>query len=283
MAPIRRLLAGAIDYAGLFPPAGLDMAHAVETYERYRAGEQFWMLGSFVVQAARLAELERQIKHDQRPWTVSALVGPGIEDELELVERFTRSGAGKVTSIEAKVSAPAQIRFTRERVPRHLTIYFEIADLALLSSVRDSGSRAKLRTGGVTPESFPPAVEVAAFIRAAWQRQVPFKCTAGLHHALRSEHALSDSAGNHRVVMHGFLNVMLASAFAQTAVSLEELVEMLEAPSASAFGCEPDGLTWQNYRVTNQQVGLARERGFVSFGSCSFTEPVEELQALEIL
>ena len=242
------------------------------------------MLGSFVVPAARLAELERQIKHDQRPWTVSALVGPGIEDELELVERFTRSGAGKVTSIEAKVSAPAQIRFTRERVPRHLTIYFEIADLALLSSVRDSGSRAKLRTGGVTPEAFPPAVEVAAFIRArvaeAGAVQVhgrPPSCAA-----LRAR-VERISAGNPRAVMHGFLNVMLAAAFAQTAVSLEELVEMLEAPSASAFGCEPDGLTWQNYRVTNQQVGLARERGFVSFGSCSFTEPIEELQALEIL
>ena len=38
MSAIRALLTESIDYAGLFPPAGLDMASAVENYARYRAG-----------------------------------------------------------------------------------------------------------------------------------------------------------------------------------------------------------------------------------------------------
>jgi hypothetical protein len=280
---MRRLLAGVIDYAGLFPPAGLDMQRAAENYARYREGEQSWMLGSFVVAAARLEELRPYIPSHQQPWNLSALVGPGIDSELALVERFNGSGAGTVSWIEAKVSGASQIRLIRERIPRRTGIYFEIADAALLAAVRESGSRAKLRTGGMTRESFPASGSVAEFISSAWGREVPFKCTAGLHHALRSEYPVSGAQDSPRAMMHGFLNVLLASVFAQTAVSREELIEMLEAPSASAFGCEPDGITWQQYRVTNQQIGLARERGLVSFGSCSFTEPVAELQSLKIL
>jgi hypothetical protein len=54
---LRTLLAHAIDYAGLFPPAQLDMPGAVAEYESYLASSDAWALGRFVVPAARLREL----------------------------------------------------------------------------------------------------------------------------------------------------------------------------------------------------------------------------------
>ena len=271
VTPVRRLLEGVVDYAGLFPPAALDLRSAAENYAAYLEGEQAWMLGSFVAPAGRLHELAPLIPRRQRPWNVSALAGTGVRDDIRAVELFEAGGAGRVKWIEVKANSLEQIRQAREWTPRTKGIYFEITEAALLDAVRACGARAKLRTGGLTPDAVPKSDTVARFLSATRDKQVPFKCTAGLHHALRSAE------------MHGFLNVLLASVFAQTAVSNEELVEILEARSGAVFGWEEDGVTWHQYRVTNQQIAQARERGMISFGSCSFEEPVAGLQSLGLL
>jgi hypothetical protein len=54
---LRVLLRGVLDYAGLFPPARLEMQPALTNYLRYRAGAEAWMLGRFVCDCARLNEL----------------------------------------------------------------------------------------------------------------------------------------------------------------------------------------------------------------------------------
>src|SRR6202051_1256407 len=56
MTALEALLAGLIDYAGLYPPAGLDMRTAVRNYLDYRAGKHAFALGRFIVDAARLEE-----------------------------------------------------------------------------------------------------------------------------------------------------------------------------------------------------------------------------------
>jgi hypothetical protein len=271
VTPLRHLLEGVVDYAGLFPPAALDLQSAAENYATYVESEQAWMLGSFVAPAGRLAELAPLIPRRQRPWNVSALVGTGVRDDIRAVELFEVGGAGRVGWVEVKASNLEQVRQAREWTPRPKGIYFEIADTTLLDAVRTCGARAKLRTGGLPADAVPKSEVVARFLSAARDKQVPFKCTAGLHRALRSAE------------MHGFLNVLLASVFAQTAVSNEELLEILDSRSAADFHWEEDGVTWQHYRVTNQQIAQARERGMVSFGSCSFVEPVAELHSLGLL
>jgi len=55
---IRILLDRFLDYAGLFPPASLDMPAALRNYGAYREGEYAWMLGRFVVPAARVREVD---------------------------------------------------------------------------------------------------------------------------------------------------------------------------------------------------------------------------------
>src|SRR5688500_6833993 len=54
---LHALLGDAVDYAGLLPPALLDMAGAVAEYASYLASPDRWALGRFVVPAARLSEL----------------------------------------------------------------------------------------------------------------------------------------------------------------------------------------------------------------------------------
>jgi hypothetical protein len=280
---LRLLLGSSLDYAGLFPPAELDMPTAVRCYEEYRGSEYGWMLGSFVSAAARLSEVSAFARRDGTPWAVSALVGPNITDELGSIDHFQHTGTGRVEWIEVKVSSAEQIRAIRERVPRRLGIYFEIGDCSLMGAVREAGSRAKIRTGGITPEAIPSAEDVACFMACAAAHDLPIKATAGLHHPVRSEYALTYKNDSARATMHGFLNVLLAAVFARTGVALEELTELIEERSPSAFGFEPDGVTWRYHRVTNMQIRCARERSVVSFGSCSFTEPVQDLQAAGLL
>ncbi|HET8548736.1 MAG TPA: hypothetical protein VFL57_12055 [Bryobacteraceae bacterium] len=280
---LRLLLASSVDYAGLFPPAELDMATAVRCYEEYRASEYAWMLGNFVAPAGRLAELAALARRDGPPWSVNALVGPNIAGELDAIEEFQHTGTGRVEWIEVKVSSAEQIRAIRERVPRRLGIYFEFTDLALMKAVRDAGARAKVRTGGATAEAIPAAVELARFMVSAGTHEIPLKATAGLHHPVRSEYALTYKKDSQHATMHGFVNVLLAAVFACHGVALEELTELLEERSPGAFGFEPDGVTWRYHRLTNMQIRCARERAVASFGSCSFIEPVEELRAAGLL
>src|SRR4051812_41630301 len=54
---LRTLLAGIIDYAGIFPPARLPLEQAIRNYARYRQGPASWMLGRFVCPAAQLTPL----------------------------------------------------------------------------------------------------------------------------------------------------------------------------------------------------------------------------------
>ena len=73
---VRRLLDGAIDYAGLFPPAALGMDAAVENYLAYRTSAQASMLGRFVAPAARLDELATVVEQRRaRDFRVSAVLG----------------------------------------------------------------------------------------------------------------------------------------------------------------------------------------------------------------
>src|SRR6266568_7065121 len=95
MATLRSFLSGIIDYAGLFPPAGLDMQTAVNNYAEYRAGEDRELLGRFVVPASRLAEfadasrgfLERG--DGSVPWCLSVLVDGDIAEARKTMLAFT--------------------------------------------------------------------------------------------------------------------------------------------------------------------------------------------------
>lgn len=284
----RALLASLVDYAGLFPPASLAMADAVAEYRRWRASPEAWMLGCFVVPAARLAELARALGGGSAadgPWPLSVLAGPDAAADLARVLAFEREKGARVRSVELKAAGPAALETALDAIAGRL-VYVELPaddDLGpLLARLKARRARAKLRTGGVTAEAIPAPAAVARFLRECARAGVPFKATAGLHHAVRAEHALSYAPAAPRAKMHGFLNLFTAAALARLGPAADlEAVLLEEDPTA--FALEADGLAWRGLRASTPALADCRATFAASFGSCSFAEPVAELRALGMI
>ncbi len=240
---LRALLEGLIDYAGLFPPAALSMQDAVRNYACYREGEYAWALGRFVVTADRAQEVPQEFP--------LSILG---------VDEVKAATAGDVERIA--------------REANHRIVYVEISDLALLPEIARHGLRAKIRTGGVTTDAFPPIADVAQFLRACKASGVPFKATAGLHHPLRCVKPLTYAPEAPTGTMHGFLNVFLAAAL------LDHADEILREDDPAAFAFDDDGASWRGQHVSTEALRAMRRDFATSFGSCSFEEPIGDLRAL---
>ena len=142
------------------------------------------------------------------------------------------------------------------------------------------GARAKIRTGGVVAEAIPPVGEVARFLEACATARVPFKATAGLHHAIRAERPLTYAADSPRAVMHGCLNLLAAAAMAWRGLRGETLEAVLREEDAASFRIDDDGFRWRDRFVATADLAACRSSFARSFGSCSFAEPVAELRSL---
>jgi hypothetical protein len=223
----RILLERLIDHAPMFPPARLPLPEALEDHRRARGSEESWMLARFVSPASRLAELP-----------------DGLPVSAVLDGEFNVDGAD---AVEVRVPDAAAVR-KFQQVDAEL--YFELplaTDCCkVLDAIGERRAFAKVRCGG---EYVPSVEELAAFIRACRERGLPFKATAGLHHAVRQ-------GGE-----HGFLNLLAAAAS-------DDVEGMLESD-------DPE-------RLLAADPARARE-ALRSIGSCSFWEPVEELNALGVL
>ena len=112
---------------------------------------------------------------------------------------------------------------------------------------------------------------------------VAFKATAGLHHPVRSGHRLTYQADSPSAIMHGFLNVFLAAAFLRAGMDAPLAIELLNEQSAAAFHFDSEGVLWREHRLGPADISTARRDFAISFGSCSFTEPVEDLRTLGLL
>ncbi len=152
--------------------------------------------------------------------------------------------------------------------------FVEISDTALLPELKKRGLRAKVRTGGLTADAFPSTSDVANFIRACHAAGVAFKATAGLHHPLRCVRSLTYEVNAPVGTMHGFLNVFLAAAMPDHAD------EILIEEDPHAFSFDDDGASWRDQRVTTSELATMRRERAISFGSCSFEEPVADLREL---
>lgn len=287
------LLSGLVDYAGLFPPAALPMSEVVRNYASYVEGARAQFLGRLIVPVARLDELELEaagLLAPGRPWRLSALGGQHPDADLDAILAFNARHAeaddAVVDTLEAKAASAAEAG-ALAAAARTLTVFVEVALDETLESMLDEvavrGLRAKARTGGVTPDAIPPVEAVARFLLACAERRLPFKATAGLHHPLRSEHPLTYAADAPRGLMHGFLNVFLAAAFAWDGEPADVVLEVLEERRPAAFEFGPEGVTWQGRELAEDDLLDVRQNFALSFGSCSFAEPVEDLEALHLI
>lgn len=292
---VRSLLAGAIDYAGLFPPSQLSMSEAVINYALNRSSQHNWMLGRFVLPVARLSEFLDIASHyfshaGQRNWRLSVLAGENINETVRQIVNFNELNRSNVIidSLEVKANTVSKIENTVSLLPKDLITYFEIGIgdnfVDLISTLAFRGVRAKLRTGGVVPEDFPRSSEVIKFVRACVAANVPFKATAGLHHPIRCFRPLTYAPNGPKGTMHGFLNLFLMTGFARKSVKPKMLEELMEEEFDEVFKFDESSVYWRDSNILNvTEIEQLRIAGINSFGSCSFDEPVADLQGLGIL
>jgi hypothetical protein len=297
VSAIQCLMARLIDYASLFPPASLSMREAIANYDAYLRSEHSWMLGRFIVPASRLIEFREAlialpVGGIPVDWELSVLIGADAEKDLESVDLFDRAaedlsgGIGlEIKSVEARASNAAEVRRLDSLIPGDVIAYFEVPiNEELVAAVAEcSGRRLKARTGGETPDKFPSPEAILQFLRASLRADVPFKATAGLHHPLRSVHRLTYQPDSPSGLMHGFLNVFLAASFLKRGMDEVLVLELLNEQSPLAFRFDLDGVSWREHRLTARDLFLARREFAISFGSCSFIEPIEDLRTLRLL
>jgi len=307
MSALNVLLNGLIDYAGLFPPAAVEMPEAVLHYAACRQGPRSSMLGSFVVPVSRLDEFDRAFtalsRGEKSPpaWKLSALVGEEVDADLAAATAYGASAGpvhrAVIDSIEMTAGAPADVERTVGVLLLRIRVAFEIPPglgraerWSVLSAVKNAARMAKLRTGGLTPSAIPSPAQVAEFIWDCARARVPFKATAGLHHPIRGEHRLTYATDSPSAVMHGFLNVFVGAAVAWSlaaeggmAPSAElppDVLAIIDERDAACFTLGADRIRWRDIDVPLAAIERARADFARSFGSCSFDEPVSDLNAL---
>jgi hypothetical protein len=236
----RALLGRLIDHAPTFPPASLTPAAALAEDARALVSPHAFALARLVWPASRFEELPPSER------AISAVLDVPLPDgaRVQAVEMRYREGLAELTLHAGEA-------------------YVEVAiDDALderLDALVEHGLRAKVRCGG---DQVPTDVELARFVRACAERDLVFKATAGLHHAVRSNGE------------HGVLNLLAAVVFTGD----EEAA--LGETDAAAFGLDAHAFSWRERQATGAELGRVRRERLHSIGSCNFFEPVEELEAL---
>jgi hypothetical protein len=291
---LRILLTEIIDYAGLFPPASLEMEQVVANYAQYREDPNAWMLARLIVPVARLAEFEAAAERILRraaatPWRLSALAGADLVADLAAVEAFNvrqAAGGAKIDTIELKAGNLAEIRAAKRALPNWLIAYVELPigddPHPLIADLAELGLRAKVRTGGVLPAVFPPAADLIRFMAACAAAGLPFKATAGLHHPIRAAYRLTYAPDSAKSMMYGYLNVFLTAAFLRAGLALDAALDVLQERDAAAFQFDDQGMAWRGHQLSNTQHAQARQLA-IAFGSCSFREPIDDLKVLGLL
>lgn len=290
----RALLEHLIDHAALFPPASLPMEAGLAEDARARESNASWLLGRFLCPASRLHELPAGTMLPLAVVMDGAGAAPAgewlgaVETEAERIEA---SGAERVEGLELRLPDPepkpdlvaaAAARLGRPGVQLFLEVPlgrdWQRSLPATIAAIAAASAGAKLRCGGVVPEAFPSPAQVALFVHACRSEGVAFKATAGLHHPVRH---VDPATG---FTTHGFLNLLAAAVFAHARdLDVDELAGLLGEERPDRFRVTSGALTVGELTAGPAEIARARRELFVGYGSCSFTEPVDDLRSLGVL
>jgi hypothetical protein len=273
-ASLEPALVGLIDDAAIFPPGYADLHAASAAY--LARGAEPWadLVGTFVVRDLDVPQLRGTSARLSIVVTGGAgqVAGPagvcaklGLElGGLEIALRDLDDLAGNARRVVVAVDAARDDGVLADDVP----VYVELPHvgstaswLAAADEVASAELRFKFRTGGLEASAFPAAHALASWIDAALDRETPFKCTAGLHRAVRHTSAEGFE-------QHGFLNVLVATHRAFEGAGTDEVVTTLEERDGAALAAAD----WSGAR-----------RWFASFGSCSVDEPLADLRDLGLV
>ena len=274
--------AAMVDDAAMFPPGNAPLADAVTGYWRHRTESHAELVGPFVVSDSRLPQLVELLSAtgEDRTLPVTVVVSGGA-GALEPAARWAhRAPHLELRGLEIALRDLDDLAGAARRVAAaadfglDVPVYVEPPVvqppggpgrnwLAALDEVAAADLRLKFRTGGMSVELFPSAVDLGTAIDAALDRELPFKCTAGLHHAVR--HRARDTGFEH----HGFLNVLLA---VRAALDGGDVTSSLDERDPSVVVARLEGL--------GSDALVRARRWFTSFGCCGVSDPYDDLVAL---
>ncbi|MDJ0341876.1 hypothetical protein QMK19_11945 [Streptomyces sp. H10-C2] len=270
---------GLIDDAALFPPGDVPLPRALPAHLGYRTAWFADLVGPFVFPAPRLGELAAALAAvpDGHALDISLTVPVGAPALPPALDALAKLPAVRLAAVEIALpdgpSVGDTLTVLDRELPPEVTAHVEVPRGAFGAEVADaiaaSRHHAKLRTGGTVATAFPGERELAAALIICARRGLAFKCTAGLHHALR--HTDPVTGFEH----HGFLNVLLATEAALDGAERDAVAALLAERSAGPVRDRVAALGAD---------GVARVRStFTSVGSCSVHEPVDDLTTLGLL
>ena len=274
------MLEGLIDYAGLYPPANLDMQATVHNWSANYSSEDRWMLARLIIPANRLDEFTQAAeqlvpKSDEEPWQLSVLLPEASSDSFtaaaQQVVDFNLSNCGAVANVvEFKATTTAEIDTALSCIHDDIFPFIELPinqdPRGLIAALAGSIAGAKVRTGGISPELYPSVEDLARFIHCCAISNLQFKATAGMHHPCRN---YNESVGIHEF---GFLAVLYATVAAKFHdATLEQIADILQSDEVDLDSC------------TEEMLERVRAELFCSFGSCSIDDPRTDLQAMGLL
>ena len=282
-----KLLHDLLDDASLFPPGNLAMPAAVTAHVRHESAWFADLTGPFVCPETKLADLGRALTAANVPWIdLSLVVTGGATSVAAATDAVAADARLRLRAVEvpaAKDTEPAQaitdVAAALDEVPlASATGYIEypltaitdpVSAAPLLDLADQRGYRPKLRTGGVTAQAFPDEELLAGCLASVAGRRIPFKCTAGLHHAVRG----TDRATG--IEQHGFLNVMLAVRAAAAGARIADIAAILAERDPAAVS--------KAVRDLDAETAEEIRWLFTSFGTCSTDEPIADLVGLGLL
>jgi hypothetical protein len=279
------LFEGWIDDAAMFPPGNAAVDEAVGAHLRYRRSWFASLIGPLLVTDVKFAEVGRALRRmgggseGTVPLAVSvvntsgaggllSLIGRVVESvQLVAVESALRDLNDLAGNADRVVSAAAQLD---DAVRVFVEIPYAPGWEKAVAVVEAAGFYGKLRTGGLEPVDTPPSDQLARQLSVLIEADLPFKATAGLHHAV----ALSGSDPG-RPRQHGFLNLLIA---------VEELVDGGSASEAAdLLGESGRQSVLARVAAWNDTQASRIRRRFRSFGCCGVLDPINDLAALGLI
>ncbi|HHU6751061.1 TPA: hypothetical protein ACUI23_001765 [Staphylococcus pseudintermedius] len=297
-----------IDYAGMFPPTQLPLDEAIRNYAAYIRTDDAWMINTFVVPFSHIDQLASyaSLYSTTYPLRLSVTLGKSdtysetksqLDDVRQTLQNLvTHYHWLSVDALEIPINTlifnhPVLEDIWGLSLTLEAEVFMEIQTIGLdnfeqhivqmLEAVKsfndrhDATLKVKLRTGHVDPALVPTTAQIAYFIQQVHRFGLAMKFTAGLHHPIRMyRDEIQDK-------MHGHLNVFVAGFLASHFDLPHQVIQaILEEEDMENFTFTDQSLGWQSYIVTQADVQNERLTHFNSFGSCSFTTPTSELQAL---
>lgn len=282
-AGIPPLFAKLCDDAALFPPGNAAAHDAVPAHREHRTAWYRNLVGPFLTTAKHVPAVANAARADPAagPLALVLVVADGPAALATAIQSTEREPGIELVGVElasssdgSSADAAREAAWMLEReLPPGVAGVVEVRRTTHLTDALDvvaaSPYRAKLRTGGATAEAFPTETELAAFIAGCVARGLPFKCTAGLHEAVR--HTDPNTGFEH----HGFLNILAATSAATKRADDRTIASLLATRSGLDLVA--------TLRVLTPDAITRTRRAFTAYGTCSIAEPLADLIKLGAL